>query len=162
MANLGQELAEVLEGLEAADLRQQIEGIAQLFEITERMVRVPGWNAKIVLPTLQTQLAAGVGAMGQTMSAMLAQNDHVTGMPRVFLTVSTMAQATSGSSGGAATRHEAAGSVRINGPLQAAAEALGANPAAREELGRLGHLCSRRHRRTRASCPRCARRRPRR
>ena len=164
VANLGQELAEVLEGVEAANLRQQVErwDSAAVRDYRADGARPGLWNAEIVLPTLQTQLAADVHAMGLTMSAMLAQNDHVTGTPRVFFTVSTMAQATSGSSGGAATRHEAAGSVRINGPLQAAAEALGANPAAREELGRLGHLCSRRHRRTRASCPRCARRRPRR
>jgi hypothetical protein len=37
VANLGQELAEVLEVVEAADMRQQVEGIAQQFEITERM-----------------------------------------------------------------------------------------------------------------------------
>ena len=95
-----------------------------------------------MLPTLQTQLAASAapGAMGQTMSAMLAQNDHLTGRARVVLTVSSIAQATSGSSGGAAARHEAAGCVRINGALQAAAEAFGADPAAREELAWLGQL----------------------
>ena len=54
VASLGQELAQVLEGVEACDLRQQVDGIAQLFEVTERMVRVTGWNAEIVLPTLQT------------------------------------------------------------------------------------------------------------
>ena len=70
-----------------------------------------GWNPDIVLPTLQTQLTAGTHAMGQTMAAMLTQNDHLSGMPRVFLTLSTMAQATSGGSGAArrrGTRRQAA------------------------------------------------------
>ena len=112
-----------------------------MFDVTERMVRVKGWKADQVLPTLQTQLAAGVSSMGQSMSVMLAQNNHVGDMrARVVLTMSAMAAATAASGSGAAMRHEAAGSVRINGALQAAAEELGANSAAREAEARLGQL----------------------
>jgi hypothetical protein len=49
----------------------------------------------------------------------------------------------------AAMQHEAAGSVRVSGALQAAAKELGTNSAAREVVARLARgSCSRRRRGT--------------
>ena len=74
------------------------------------------------------------------MTAQLAQHDHLEGMPRVYLTLSTMVMATAAGSGSAKGPNEAAGTVRINGALQGVAEKLGAHPTAQEEVARLGEL----------------------
>ena len=160
VATLGHELAEVLQDVPVCDLRKEVQEVAQLFEVTRWMTSVEGWSPNAVLPTLQTQLAAGTHAMGQPMSAQLAQHDHLEGMPRVYMALSTMAQAVQTSSSGAKGRNEAAGTPRINAALQGAAEKLAAAPAAQVEVARLGELQQAAARDE--SRPRCARRRPRR
>ena len=55
----------MFEGVPPWELREQVEGLAQLFELTQRMVLNPKCKAALVLPALQTQLAAGVAAWGR-------------------------------------------------------------------------------------------------
>ena len=52
VAELGNETAVVFGGVPLGELREQVEGLVQLFELTERMVRNPKWKASLVLPTL--------------------------------------------------------------------------------------------------------------
>ena len=52
VAALGHEIAEVLQGVLACDLRKEVHGMAQMFEVTRFMVAVHGWDPRSVLPTL--------------------------------------------------------------------------------------------------------------
>jgi hypothetical protein len=126
IADIGSDIAEVLEGMPPRSLRKEVTSMARLFEATWPLVDVDNWNPRSVLPTLQTHLQLGAHAMGQSMTALLDQHGHVKGMTRVYLTLSAIAAATKGSSGGSgAARASAPGEVRVNGSLQKAMEALG-------------------------------------
>ena len=63
------------------------------------------------------------------------------GMTLVYLTLSAIAAATKGSSGGSGTARAAApGEVRVNGALQRAMETLGSNQELLQEVTRLREL----------------------
>ena len=64
VTQLGNKTAAVFEGVLPGELRGQIEGLAQQFDITQKMVVNPRWQWALVLPALHTQLSAGVAAMG--------------------------------------------------------------------------------------------------
>ena len=74
--------------------KEQVQCMAQMFEVTRFMVAVQGWDPRSVLPTLKTQLQVGTHAMGQSVTALLEQHAHVDSMTRVYLTLSAMAVAT--------------------------------------------------------------------
>ena len=78
VGELGQEVAAMLKGVPPAEMRAEITGIAQLFELTKGLVKdSTSWKPALVLPALQFCLSAGANAMGQTMETLLDQNSHV-------------------------------------------------------------------------------------
>ena len=140
-SQLGSETAAVFEGVPPEDMRAQIEALAQMFDITQKMVVNPKWQSALVLPALHTQLSAGVAAMGQTMETLLELSSYIgDARARVSLTVAEIALATQVGGSGAAARAAAPDGVKVNAAMHEAAEQLGRSGAAREEVARLGWL----------------------
>jgi hypothetical protein len=123
VAELGNETAAVFEGVPPWELRDQVEGLAQLSELTQKMMLNPRWQWALVLPALQTQLSAGVAAMGQTMGTLLELSSYIgDAQARVSLTEAEIATATAVGSSGAAARAVAPDGARVNAAVQDAAE----------------------------------------
>ena len=51
-------------------MREQIEALAHMFVITQKMVSNPKWQAALVLPALHAQLARGAAEMGHSMQSL--------------------------------------------------------------------------------------------
>ena len=112
----------MFEGVPPKEMRGQIEALAQMFDITQKMVINPKWQWALVLHALHAQLTAGAAAMGQRMETLLQLSSFI-GDPRarVSLTVAEIATVMAAGSSGASARAAVPDGVRIHAAVHEAA-----------------------------------------
>ena len=124
--------------------RDHLEALAMSFTPMANMVASSKcWMSVHVLPALHAQLVQGTAAMGHTMQSLFEMSSLV-GNPqaRAVLTVSEIALAMKEGSGSAAARSAAPDGARVNQAVLEAAEELGRDTEAMEQVRRLGQLAS--------------------
>jgi hypothetical protein len=165
VAQLGGETAAVFEGVPPEEWCDHLEALAMSFTPTANMVTSSKWKSVHVLPALHAQLVQGTAAMGHTMQSFFEMSSLVENpQAQAALTVSEIALAMKEGSGSAAARLAAPEGARVNEAVLEAAEELGRDPEAMEQVrgGWDGWQAQRprtRRRRRRCAPPRRLRRR---
>ena len=107
-----------------------------MFVITQKMVSNPKWQAALVLPALHAQLAQGAAEMGHSMQSLLdlCSVDVEDRWSRVSLAMAEIALATQAGGSGTASRSAATDGAKVNEAVHEAADQLGRDADAREEV----------------------------